>query len=94
MNCDMMDESWNNGPNRVAVDRQQCGKHVSAATDIDTTVEDGMWCFLCGPCEGYVTRTKWTIQTVRGQSQRLGDSSCIVSSRCLVMASEQTEDFM
>jgi hypothetical protein len=35
----MMEESWNNGPNTAAVDRQQCGKHVSTATDT-VTIED------------------------------------------------------
>jgi hypothetical protein len=35
---------------------QQLGKHVTSATDMNTTVEE--LCFPCGPCQDVIAREK------------------------------------
>jgi hypothetical protein len=38
--CDMMAESQNSRANRCDITMQWCSKHISAATDTGTTIED------------------------------------------------------
>jgi hypothetical protein len=48
------------------VSKQRFGKHVSAATDTNTTIEER--CFPCGPCRDVISRTVWSNELVVGKS--------------------------
>jgi hypothetical protein len=52
--CDKMAGSWIVEQEKVAVAKQWHSKHIFVSADSDTKQ---MQYFLCGPCQGYITRT-------------------------------------